>query len=1047
MKLLIEDTQSGCGAACACTTENGVSRRDAVKLIGLGAAALLTAQFPVMAGPFDRADFDKLVPSDKKLDAAWLRSLTERGTPTLYRGEELRFIGMPIGGIGAGQVYLGGDGKLWHWDIFNQHIGTGAAHYAGPLTPSSPLEQGFALQITSEGKTQTRDLARGGFADISFNGQYPLATVEYRDANCPVAVTLEAFSPFIPLNADDSSLPATILRYTVKNTSNAPVEAILAGWLQNAVARANPWPGATRRNQVVRGENLSFLNCAVEKSVAPVQTAQPDIVFEDWNRDAFAPWTVEGLAFGTRPLRRNEIMDYQGDVGGEGDRLVNSHASASGKDIGARDAATGKLISARFKIERNFIHVWIGGGADKSQTTLHLMVDGKTAQSLSGNDNNKMALKTLDVRALKGKEASLEIVDNGTGAWGNIGVGKIAFSDKPAIGAALETLPDFGTMGLGLLGAGPEIALAAGGHGGFAGADTSAPNSETLVGSIGRKLNLAPGQAATVDFVLAWHFPNLEIQGLGKVGRYYATKFDSAQAVAQYVATNFARLSSQTKLFHDTWYDSTLPFWLLDRTLLNASILATSTCFRFANGRFYAWEGVGCCPGTCAHVWHYAQAMARLFPELERDTRERVDLGIAFNQANGVMGFRAEFDKNLAVDGQAGTLLRIYREHQMTPDGAFLKRNWPKIKKAFDPLLARDPDGDGVLEGDQMNTLDTAWYGKIAWLSSLYVAALQAGAAMASEMGDPAFAARCTSIAERGSKSITEQLFNGEYYMNLVDPKKADTINSGTGCEIDQVFGQSWAWQVGLGRVLPAEQTKTALASLYKYNFTPDVGPYRAAYKPGRWYAMAGEAGLLMCSFPRTDWDYKQAEGKGPDWAAGYFNECMNGFEYQAAGHMVAEGLVQEGLAVTRAVHDRYHAARRNPWNEVECGDHYARSMASYGVFVATCGYEYHGPKAHLGFAPRIAPENFKAAFTSAEGWGSFSQRDEGGGRKAEVEVKSGGLRLKTLALSASGKTAKVTLDGKPIAAKMSAENGRALLTFAAEVVVKAGQKLEVRVV
>ena len=72
----------------------------------------------------------------------------------------------------------------------------------------------------------------------------------------------------------------------------------------------------------------------------------------------------------------------------------------------------------------------------------------------------------------------------------------------------------------------------------------------------------------------------------------------------------------------------------------------------------------------------------------------------------------------------------------------------------------------------------------------------------------------------------------------------------------------------------------------------------------------------------------------------------MNGFEYQVAGHMIWEGMVQEGLAIERAIHDRYHASRRNPWNEVECGDHYVRAMASYGVFLAACGYEYHGPRA-----------------------------------------------------------------------------------------------------
>ena len=102
----------------------------------------------------------------------------------------------------------------------------------------------------------------------------------------------------------------------------------------------------------------------------------------------------------------------------------------------------------------------------------------------------------------------------------------------------------------------------------------------------------------------------------------------------------------------------------------------------------------------------------------------------------------------------------------------------------------------------------------------------------------------------------------------------------------------------------------------------------------------------------------------------------MNGFEYQAAGHMIWEGHgARRAWRCARSLHDRYHASRRNPWNEVECGDHYARSMASYGVFLAACGFEYHGPKGHLA-SPRAEPEDFRAAFTSAEGWGR-SRRSE----------------------------------------------------------------------
>ena len=907
-----KDNNKLCSCKSGCNP--GIDRRDFLRLAGVGSLGLY-AGLPIMGGPFEASDFQDLVPADKKLSPEWVKALFARGERTVYRGKELVKIAMPIGGICAGQLYLGGDGKLWHWDIFNQPMRTFGSHYQDPLMPSSPVEQGFALEITVGDEKQVRPLNQSGFAEIAFCGEYPIANIRYQDTQVPVAVTLEAYSPFVPLNTEDSSLPATVLHYTVRNTSSSKVEVRMAGWLENAVCLYSAPGGAVkRRNSVQRGQEMLLIHSEIDKGPTEKSTS-PGITSE----------------------------------------------------------------------------------ADHSQ-----------ARSDEPLDLGTMAIALLEAQA----------TDMATAAVGTGNLPEVVFAAAPADQAGQT-------------------------------------NGSKLIGSLIRSMSLGAGQEASATFLITWNFPHLDMQKwhierletLKDKGRFYATSFPSAAAVAGHVASHFTSLQAQTRLWHETWYDSTLPYWFLDRTMLNTSYLATSTSHRFATGRFWGWEGVGCCEGTCTHVWHYAHAVARLFPDLERDMRKRTDFGTAIEKPSGVIWHRGEgyglpHHLPLAVDGQAGCILRAYREYQMTTDMAMLKELWPDIKLAMQCLIRMDK-GNGLLDGAQHNTLDAAWYGSIAWLSGLYLASLRATAEMATDMGDNLFAVECRTIADTGSQSMLKRLFDGEYFINLIDPKHPEAINSGNGCEIDQVFGQSWAFQVGLDRVLPQKETRSALQSLWRYNFTPDCGAYRKVYKQGRWFAMAGEAGLLMCTFPRKDWSFDNAIGKGAmDGLGGYFNECMNGFEYQVAGHMIWEGMVQEGLAVTRAVHDRYHASKRNPWNEVECGDHYARSMASYGVFLAACGFEYHGPKRHIGFVPRLTPENFKAAFTSAEGWGSLSQNRNDMAQINCIEVKWGMLRLKTLAFElppgVNLKTTRVSVGAKRVNVKAVQTGQRVELTLSKEVTLQA---------
>jgi uncharacterized protein (DUF608 family) len=570
--------------------------------------------------------------------------------------------------------------------------------------------------------------------------------------------------------------------------------------------------------------------------------------------------------------------------------------------------------------------------------------------------------------------------------------------------------------------------------------------ADRLIASVCTSHQIGPNQTATTEKVISWHFVNLKLhKAIQDKGRYYNNWFKSADAVAAYVAANAKQLFSASRLWKKTWYDSSLPWWFLERTFLNISTLATTTAHRFESGRFYAWEGVGCCEGTCMHVWQYAHAMGRIFPSIERDTRERVDLGLSL-QPDGMIWYRGEVVKGPAIDGQAGTILRIYREHQMSADDGFLKKNWEKIKLASQWVINQDRNKDGMEDTPIENTLDAVWDGEIAWLVGLCIAAVKAAEQMAIEMKDDAFAKTCADYVALGSKNMDEKLFNGEYFIHRPDEIKGrQKLGSYNTCHIDQVYGQSWAHQVGLGRINDKGKTLSALRALWKYNFTPDIGPYIKERPGGRPYALPGEGGLVMNTNPKNE---AKPYGENMTWQLGYFHECMSGFEHQVAAHMMAEGMLDEALVLTRMIHDRYHAGKRNPFNEIECSDHYARAMASYGTFITACGFEYHGPKGYMRFAPKMGAENFKAPFTAAEGWGSYSQKIDKQHLNAKLTVAYGTLSLNVFSLQSSKKVGRITvrLGNKIIPATFKQDGDNCVIQFKKTVLVSTDQSLHISI-
>ncbi len=1038
-----EASDCGCGPA-GCGSPRGMQRRTFVQLAGLGAAALsATSQAKyASAGPFLPEDvIDHCVPTDKKLRPDWVRSLTERGTPSWYQGADLATIGMPIGGIGAGQLYIAGDGRLVHWDIFN----VPAPVYLYPDKPAAPaavLQQGFAIEVRQGNKSELRPLDAAGFPQVAFRGEYPKATVKYADDAFPVEAVLEAFSPFIPLNADDSTLPATIMQFTLTNKSAQPVTGMLAGWLQNGVCRTSgeSLPGELI-NTVRSGDALTTLVCSARATEQPGEV-RPPIVLADFEKEDYGNWKVEGEAFGTGPAKgtlpsQNTVSGYQGE------RLVNTFLGG--------DNPHGKLTSPLFEINRRYLSYLIGGGNFGEHTCINLLVDGKVVLSATGRADERLVWNNWNVRKWEGQQGVLEIVDAQSGPWGHINIDQIELTDQPhtEFTGPLTAQPDFGTMSLSVLAAAntarasesvpsDDAALPSqllSGDGLAKVGSGVVPFGSRLCGAVGQTFELAAGASQTLRFIVAWHFPNR-----AETGHYYAARFADSVAVAEYVAEQIGRLTKDTALWVQTYYDSTLPYWLLDRLHSTVSTLATSTCQVWRNGRFWAFEGVRCCEGTCGHVWNYEHALARLFPTLERSVREMQDFNpeAGLVADTGMIRFRGVWPDFWCGDAQTGYILKALREHQTSSDSGFLTRTWPQIRKALEFLIAQDGNDDGAIEGEQHNTYDINFYGPNPMIGILYLGALRAGEEMAKEQKDDALATRCHKIYEAGRKYCTEKLFNGEYYVQLVDLKKHPKYQYADGCLADQLFGQGWAHQVALGYVLPQSDVRRGLESIWKYNWAPDIEPQNVAHPPQRWFAYPGEAGLFTCTWPKS-------KHLGPE-SVLYRDEIWTGIEYQVAGNMVWEGMLTEALAICRAVHDRYHPAKHNPWNEIECGDHYARGMASWGVLTALGGFEYYGPHKHIGFVPRLTPQAFRSVFTAANAWGTIDQRRDGKQQTNRIDVQWGELPIQTFACEVpTGEQVRectVTGGSGQVSVTVSQDGARVLLTFAEPIRIGCGESL-----
>ncbi|MCX5682600.1 MAG: GH116 family glycosyl-hydrolase, partial [Planctomycetota bacterium] len=580
------DSPNDCGCNGSGCCGSGTSRRDFLKRAGLAVAAA------ALAGGAAAEEAPALVGPGPKPDAAWLAGLTARGERKVYRGAELETIGMPCGGVAAGQLYVRGDGTLAQWWIFNNVPNTGYGDRCyRTYRPASPIDQGFAIRVKPEGGAAVvRKLSRDDFDAIEFIGEYPIAEVRYRTQEkpaLPVEVTAEIFSPFIPLSARDSGMPVTVLTFKVKNTSAKAAEVAVGGWLQNGVCLDLAGRGDVLScNRIVRGKTgASVQMSAVSPPTKPKIEERRVTVIDDFEDGTYGKWTIKGDGFGAAPAG-GTLPTQQNVSGFQGKRLVNTYLGGDGPQ--------GTAVSKPFKISEPYLAFLIGGGSHKGKTCMNLRIGDRSVRSSTGKDKEALEQQWWDVREFLGQEAQLEIVDAESGPWGHINVDNIYLTNQPPkmFSGPLAEHPGFGDMAITAVAADATAAaaypseealladLADDGRLTAGDAEPYALGTKRLAAAASAA-KLAPGEEKTLVFLVTWNFPNRP-----KTGRAYANWFKSSLETADYVAANFERLSAETHLFRDTYFDTTLPYWLAARLAMPVSILATETCQWWKDGRF-----------------------------------------------------------------------------------------------------------------------------------------------------------------------------------------------------------------------------------------------------------------------------------------------------------------------------------------------------------------------------------------------------------------------------------------------------------------------------
>ena len=563
--------------------------------------------------------------------------------------------------------------------------------------------------------------------------------------------------------------------------------------------------------------------------------------------------------------------------------------------------------------------------------------------------------------------------------------------------------------------------------------DGPSPPGTTWDAALAVPFALRPGEATTIELTYAWWFPNrmadfdqfgpeLPVPAGTRLGNRYATRFGSALEVARHVVDRRHELEAASRGWAEAVATFDAPRPIADTIAAQPALVRSPTAFIDEAGRLLGFEGAlgastlnwngdvgGSCPLNCTHVWNYEQAVAALFPslevsmrDLEWDVLQAADGSIPHRLRVPIDGPQLH-DRPIggplapALDGMLGAILKTYRDARLGGGRDMLERRYPAMVRLMEHVTSRWADAHEVLRGPQPVTYDIDLTEPNMYVGSLWIAALRTMAAVAARLGqatDVPYEARATTASE----AYDALLWNGRYYGRA---DEADRSGLGSGSLADQLNGQWWAHLLDLGEVLPRDHVRTALRTVVEHNLRDGFRGWAHGFRS---FADADDTGLLICTWP---------DGDRPPDPVRYADEVWSGVEYAVAALCLFEGLDEEALRILAGVRRRYDGTRRNPYNEIECGDHYSRAMAGWSVLHAYTGTFADLLDGRLVIGRRVGTAPLVAG--TAWGWVRVAQTG------ARVEIRRGSLRVATLtARFGATENARVTIDGRPVQADVA---------------------------